>query len=165
MEDRTYRYIFENRGGSAKNSPVAGDKTQPEKQKKSESDDSAGSVGLASVLVAWNKVSPYAYSAISHEISKVELITGAAEHSQRVQSVFSLTKSAIGVVESAIAGGALTGGNPIGFIVGTAVGVLSTAVGYAQNADRLNTERKVEDVSLAMQRRRAGTARSRSDNQ
>lgn len=164
MEDRTYRYIFENSGGSSKDSPVAGDKTQPE-QKKSESDDSGNSVGLASVLVAWNKVSPYAYSAVSYEISKVELITGATEHSQRAQSVFDLTKSAIGVVESAIAGGALTGGNPIGFIVGTAVGVLSTAVGYAQNAGRLGTERKIEDVSLAMQRRRAGTARSRSDNQ
>ncbi len=161
-ESRTYTYRFENVGGDENVSPVAQDSSQPETQAQTQPTTKRTPGVGAAALVAWKKVKPFVYSSVSHEISQVALASGANEQSQRAQEVFGVVQKLEGVVENVLLGTVLTGGNPLGALVGLGVGLLQTGVQYAQAYDRLNLERSIEEASLGIQRRRAATTNSRS---
>lgn len=166
MEGRTYTYIFENKGGGSGGdggTPIAPTPNPPQPEPQPQPDNKQSSTSAVTMgLVAWSKVKPFIYSAVTHELSQVSLASGAREQSQRTQEVWSLAQKASGIVESTIVGTVLAGGNPLGAAIGLSVGLLSTGIQYAQAYDTLNTQYSVENVSLSIQRRRAATTNSRS---
>lgn len=117
----------------------------------------------AAGLVAWKQVKPWVNRVVSHEVSMVELRTGSREQQEKTSFTYQIINDGVDVVESAATGLLISGGNPIGTLIGLATGLISKLVGYAQNQNRINTERAVENVGLRQNYIRAGARGSRSE--
>lgn len=117
-------------------------------------------------LVSFAAVASTADKIISFEISQVSLRTGANEYEQRLNVKYSIGRQIMGA-GAALAGAAMVGG-PAGVAVaaiGIAANGINKLVGIAQNQERLNEQRSLENVSIGMQIVRAGTSGRRSSNQ
>lgn len=93
---------------------------------------------------------------LSHRISLVSLETGAKEQQERLSFVHNIGKRVGSAALSMGAGLLLTGGNPIGAVVGLATNVAFAAMDYAQKAETINVERGLENVGLRFMNQRAG---------
>ena len=97
---------------------------------------------------------------ISYELSTVSLRTGAKEYEQKLQLSYSALKQT--VVPLVV--GATTGGLP-GAIIGGLFGLGMQALTWAQNAQTIDYNRQLENISIDMARTRAGVSGSRSAKQ
>lgn len=139
----------------AKNSGSAGSVTKPEKTSISKE----GAKAFGKTMVAYGTVKSFALQSVNHEVSLVQLRTGSNELQGRANFTNSVVQKVVGIGESMVAG-AMIGGIP-GAIVGLALSTAHTLIGYAQNQDRINTEKTVESVGLQMNILRAGASGSR----
>lgn len=111
----------------------------------------------AAGYVAYKRyISPFIKQAISYEISTVSLRTGKTEYQQRLQFAYDMGSKVVGLAENMITGFLISGGNPIGAVIGAGVSVIQTAVQYAQAQNTLNLENSKESISIGLQNVRAG---------
>ncbi len=97
---------------------------------------------------------------VSYEISTVSLRTGATEYEQKLQFGYStLKQTAVPLVV-----GAVTGGLP-GAIIGGLFSFVMQGISWAQNAQTIDYNRQLENISIGMASVRAGVTGSRSDRQ
>lgn len=114
-------------------------------------------------LVSYATVSATANKLISYQINQVSLQTGAAEYEQRLQTQYSIAKQVVDTGVS-LGIGIATGTWPL-VLAGIFVSGISKAIDISQKQNKLRTERNLEDISISMQRIRAGTAGRRGGNQ
>ena len=94
---------------------------------------------------------------ISYEISSVSLRTGATEYEQKIQYAYSTIKStALPLVM-----GAATGGLP-GALIGGLFSLAMQGISWAQNAQTINYNKQLENISIGMASMRAGVTGSRT---
>lgn len=108
-------------------------------------------------IVAATGIKQIADSLISYQISTVSLRTGATEYQQRLQFAYNEGMSALSSI-GAIGMGFVMGG-PAGAAVaavGVGISYITKFIGWAQNANTLQIEENKEDISIQMQRLRAG---------
>jgi len=156
--------IWIRNGAKKREKAIAGSTGDTQKQNTAGSDDDGKLTrkDVAGYIAYKHYVSPFVKQAISYRISTVSLRTGRTEHQQRLQFAYDMGSKVVSLVENVAMGLLLSGGNPLGALVGLGVGLLQTGVQYAQAYDRLNLERSIEEASLGIQRRRAATTNSRS---
>lgn len=93
---------------------------------------------------------------VTHRISLVSLETGAKEQQERLSFVYSMGKQ-VGRTALAVGTGLfLTGGNPLGALLGLSTSMLFTSLDYIQKSETINVERGLENVGLRFMNRRAG---------
>ena len=168
MADNVYEIRITLPQGSEKDSAVAKSaaNTSTSQDGSAPSTTAKDMIGTAKTVVAYTGAKRIAEAYITHNINTVSLRTGATEYEQKLQFAYSEGSQAIGSV-AAIAMGAAVGG-PAGAAVaavGVGINYIMKAVNWSQNADKIQIQKALEDVSLQMQRARMGTAGSRGSNQ
>lgn len=118
-----------------------------------------GAKAFATGMVAYRTVKSFATQIINHEVSLVELRTGSRELQQRTSFYNEIAQKGVGILEK-MAFGAFVGGG-VGAFIGLTLGTTHELIGYAQNQQRIDTERNIENQSLQMQYIRAGAGGSR----
>lgn len=121
------------------------------------------SEAMAEAMVAYRQIKPFITSAISHEVSLVELRTGSKELQEKANFINHAIQQGTSMLEN-IALGALVGGGA-GAALAASMSVIQSIVGFAKNQQTLNIQQSVENRSLDMQIVRAGAGRSRSSNE
>lgn len=109
-------------------------------------------------LVSYGTVSSIAGNLVSYEISKVTLQTGASEHEQKLNAYYGIGRKIVNIGAAYAIGGPIAG---TAALVGT---VVNTAVSYVQRQNTLNLQQEVENMSISLQNRRAGTRGRRWGN-
>lgn len=132
-----------------------------------QSEDGGGSAKniqrAAKRLVSYATVSATANKLISYSIGQVSLQTGATEYEQRLQTRHSIAKQVVDTGVS-LGIGISTGTWPL-VLAGLLVSGVSKAINVVQKQNTLRTEKNLEDITISMQRVRAGTTGSRGGNQ
>lgn len=77
--------------------------------------DAAQKVGAA--VAIYKTAKGFAQQLITHQVSTIELRTGASEYQQKMQFMYNIGNSALGILESIALGAAVGGGAP-GALVG-----------------------------------------------
>lgn len=123
-------------------------------------------IGAGKKIMAYTGIKQIAESYITYNLSTVNLRTGAAEYSQKLQFAYNEGSQALSAVGS-IAMGAAVGGVVGAAVAAVGVGIsyLMKFIGYAQNAQRLETEQNLESISIGFASTRAGVSGRRSNNQ
>lgn len=119
-------------------------------------------LNMAKGLVSYKAVSAFVNNLISHEISMVSLRTGAVEYEEKLRFAHQTVNKLVGIGVATAIGA--TGG-PIGALVGFIGSTMYTAIGYAQNMDRLRAQESLENISIGMAATRAGISGRRGVNQ
>jgi hypothetical protein len=158
-ENREYVITIKNSTGSKSKNPIAGSDNGSSTEKGKGLLSREGAKTFGKTMVAYGTVKSFALQTINHEVSLVQLRTGSNELQGRANFTNSVVQKVVGIGESMFAG-AMVGGLP-GAIVGLTLSTAHTLIGYAQNQDRINTERSLENVSLQMNIMRAGANGSR----
>ncbi len=149
----TYEFIIRNSGGKSSKS------TTPKQESTygwaGASKETAQNVkkGIAGVGYAEQII----YPMIAHEVNTVALRTGQAEKQQKYQMIFDGVKKGISFGQSVLAGFLVSGGNPIGAVVGATVGLVTTGVQVYSQIDTVNLQRQSENISIALSNQRAGS--------
>ena len=123
-------------------------------------------IGAGKKIMAYTGIKQIAESYITYNLSTVDLRTGASEYSQKLQFAYNEGSQALSAVGS-IAMGAAVGGVVGAAVAAVGVGIsyLMKFIGYAQNAQRLETEQNLESISIGFASTRAGVSGRRSNNQ
>lgn len=159
--DRQYQIVVENRGGTGKNnSPIAKDQNESDSDKgKGLLSKSAAKAYMAG-YAAYTKVKSFADQIYAHEVSMVELRTGSKEAQDRANFTRDMITKGVSFVEAGMMT-ALVTGNVAGFAIGAGISLTQTLISYAQNQDRINTQRTLENTSIQLNYIRAGARGSR----
>ena len=156
-----YTIIIKNSGDKRGKSPISGDDTESSSNKGKGILTKEDAKTFAKGMVAYGMVKSFATQVVNHEVSMVELRTGSNELQGRANFINNVGQKVIGIGES-IVGGAMVGGL-YGAIAGAVIGIAHTALGYAQQQDKLNTERSLENITINMKSLRAGVNNSRGN--
>ena len=120
--------------------------------------DAAQKVGAA--VAIYKTAKGFAQQLITHQVSTIELRTGASEYQQKMQFMYNIGNSALGILESIALGAAVGGGAP-GALVGALVGIAGQAISYAQAQNVIDLNRTLESMTITQNNVRAGTANRR----
>lgn len=168
MDDNVYEIRITLPQGTEKESAVAKSaaNTSTGQDSREPSTTAKDMIGMAKTVVAYTGAKRIAESYISYNINTVSLRTGATEYEQKLQFAYNEGSRAAGSIAS-IAMGAAVGGLPGATIAAVGVGLsyIMKAIGWAQNAEKIQMQKDLEDVSLQMQRARMGISGSRGNNQ
>ena len=167
MDDNVYEIRITLPQGAEKESAVAKSaaNTSTGQDSREPSTTAKDMIGMAKTVVAYTGAKRIAESYISYKINTVSLRTGATEYEQKLQFAYSEGSQAAVSIAS-IAMGAAIGGLPGAAIAAVGVGLsyIMKAIGWAQNAEKIQMQKDLEDVSLQMQRSRMGISGSRGNN-
>ncbi len=158
--DREYQIVVKNEGVKSTRSPIAGDTTDSDTEKGKGLLSKNAAKAFMGGMVAYRTVKTFANQIVSHEISMVQLHTGSNEQQERANFTRDMISKGVGILETGLMAGLVTG-NVLGFVAGVAMGATSTVISYAQNQDRINTQRTLENQSIQMNYIRAGARGSR----
>nr|DAR84809.1 MAG TPA: hypothetical protein [Caudoviricetes sp.] len=138
-------------------SPIAGNtnSSNTNTEKNIEAEKKMSREDLTGYFAYKRYISPFVKQAISYGISTVSVRTGRTEHQQRLQLAYDVIGKVSGMAENIWLGFALSGGNPVGALVGAAVSTLNTIVGYAQSSNTLDINRNAENISIGLMNVRA----------
>lgn len=164
MAEKEYVIRFELPNGGRNLSPVS--KASSDGTGESSSEKSWAAKNVESAQNAIKKIvsvsTAYAVAdkLISYDLSTVSLRTGAKEYEQKLQFGYSMLKqTAVPLVMGAMAGGLA------GAVIGVAFSFGMQAISWAQNAQTIDYNRQLENISIDMARTRAGVSGSRSAKQ
>ena len=164
MADRHYTITIKNdTSSSSSSSSIAGDK-----KANSIKDAILNNKDLstkAAIGIAYAAVKSVATTVASHEISLIQLRKGSNEQQQRANFIYQQINKGVGILEATAAGAMVGGvyGAAFAFVSSLATTLVSTGIEYAKNADRIQTERNLENASLQMNYIRAGAKGSRGN--
>ncbi len=158
-EKRNYSITIKAENLSEERNAVAGSNRDSDTNDRKGLLSKEGAKAYAKGLVAYHTVKSFATQIVNHEVSMVQLRTGSNELQERANFFNQIAQKSIGILEGGVTG-AMVGGLP-GFIVGTALSFIHTAIDYGQKVERLNTERSIENQSIMMNYIRAGAKGSR----
>ena len=159
--DRTYQIILKNDlSGGQQKSPIAKDQNQSDTEKGKGLLSKSQAKAYMKGLVAYHTVKSFGSQIYSHEVSMVQLRTGSNEAQERANFFRDINTKTINLLESGLTT-ALVTGNVAGFVIGAGLSLTSTLVSYAQNQDRINTQRTLENQSIQLNYIRAGARGSR----
>ncbi len=99
-------------------------------------------------------VKPFVKPFVDQHIQTISLRTGATEAQQRIQFAYNVAEQAVGIGENILIG--LAVGNLPGALIGAGVGIISTVINYANQAEKLRLEQNLENISLRGMNVRAG---------
>lgn len=142
---------------------MAGGSNENQTEKTETKDISASNATkLVKRMVSYGAIKSTADQVINYNISAVSLKTGANEYSQRLQVGYQIGTKLLDTGVS-IGVGVATGTLPLMF-AGLLMNGINQLISYQQSVDELNTKKYSEDISLGMQRVRAGTSGRRGWN-
>lgn len=156
MAKNDYVITIKNATQKKSKSPIAGSNNSSGKDTSSKQDSKITREQAAGYFAYKRFISPFVKQALSYEISTVSLKTGRAEYQQRLQFAYDVAGKVAGLGENIALGFLLSGGNPLGAVVGAAVSLVHTAVTYAQNSNTINLNKNLENVSIGLMDIRAG---------
>ena len=154
MAERNYTITIKATGLTKDDSPIAGDNKKSDTEKTKGLLTKEGAKAYAKGLVAYHAVKSFATNVANHEVSLVELRTGSNELQRRANFINNVVQTSVGLAESMVTG-ALVGGLP-GAVLGVAMTGVSKLISIAQNQERIDLQKSIEDVSLGMNYIRAG---------
>ena len=99
-------------------------------------------------------VKPFVKQILQHQVNTVELRTGAAELQEKISFAYQVGGQAISIIES-VAIGAMIGNLP-GALLGAGLSIGGTMLGYAQAADTIRLQGRLESIGNSMLNVRAG---------
>lgn len=130
---------------------VAGDNGKDEPK-----DSFDGTAMALGTFVATQAIKPFLKSAINFAASNVELTTGSSGLQEQVDFAMQFVNDATGLVSTTAAGLALTGGTPIGAVIGFAVGVAQKGIEIVNKQRQINLNKAIEDRQIAYTQSRLG---------
>lgn len=136
-------------------SPIAGTQADGSAKPKETDKDSAVKNAAKGYVAGKKFIAPFIDQVISYQISTVALRTGNTDRQQRFQYTYNIGKRAFSAVESTVVGG-LASGSWIGAVVGLALNLTSTAISLAQQVERFNLQRNIENNAIGLMNIRAG---------
>lgn len=152
MAEHNYTLTIQLSSDGSAQSPIAGQSNQSQK---GGSDSGFTAKKAVKALVSFNNfVKPFAQPIADGYIQTISLRTGAQEAQERIQFAYQIGEQAVGIGTSIITG--LIVGNLPGALIGAGVGILTTALNYANKAERVGLERSLESISLRGMNVRAG---------
>jgi hypothetical protein len=155
MEGRNYTITIELPSEAENNSPIAGDTKQSPKEEASALPSKDQVRSLAKKIVSYHTAKSFANQVWNYKVSLVALKTGSNELQQKEQFIKNQIQGAAGVIESTIYAGMTGGPGAAALVIGASIA--QQVVSVAQNQYTLNVERSLEDLTLNMGHRRAGT--------
>lgn len=105
-------------------------------------------------IVSYGSIKHTADKIVSYQIGTVELRTGAREYEQKLQFGYQVGSKLLNTAVM-IGGAAATGNLPLA-VIGVATSALSTGFDVWQRQNTININENREDISIAMQIKRAG---------
>lgn len=105
-------------------------------------------------LVSYGSIKHTADKIVSYQIGTVELRTGAREYEQKLQFGYQVGSKLLNTAVM-IGGAAATGNLPLA-VIGVATSAISTGFDIWQKQNTININENREDISIAMQIKRAG---------
>ena len=105
-------------------------------------------------LVSYGSIKHTADKIVSYQIGTVELRTGAREYEQKLQFGYQVGGTLLNTAVM-IGGTAATGNLPLA-VIGVATSAISTGFDIWQKQNTININENREDISIAMQIKRAG---------
>lgn len=164
MADVTYRIIIEGMGGGA--SGTGGATTPKSVATSPKGEELSPAAALFGKYKAIRNSAPvalalkYANTAITTGINLIDLRSGRSTYQQQIQWKYNTALKGIGIVGS-IAAGAITG-NPLLALAGVATAV-DTLLDYGIAQQRIDLERRVENIGIGMANIRAGAGGDRNN--
>lgn len=145
-------------GNSPVSKPSASSSSAQDKTYMAKSAESAKNAVKS--IVTYGTAAAVADKLVSYEISTVSLRTGATEYEQKLQFGYSMAKQTL----LPLAVGAATGGLP-GAIIGGLWSFTMQGISWAQNAQTIDYNKTLENISIGFANTRAGVTGSRSNKQ
>lgn len=144
-------------------SPVANSKASESKSSGSAAGKAENLAEGVSGLASYKMVASTADKLITYELSQVELRTGAREKEQQMQAVYNAGKNIVnkGV---ALGIGIATGNLPL-VVLGLVTSTIGTVINIAQKQNTIDTQQRLENISIQMQNERAGVQGRRGTTQ
>ena len=159
--DRQYQITIKNEGANGKqNSPIAKDQNQSDTEKGKGLLSKSAAKTFMKGMVAYHTLKNFGMQIYSHEASMVQLRTGSSEQQERANFFREVNTKTLNMLEAGTMT-ALVTGNVAGFVIGAGISLTSTLISYAQNQDRINTQRSLENQSIQLNYIRAGARGSR----
>lgn len=153
----TYQFIFKNQTGGERQT-VSGEAGQVSKGSVAGGRSRTGDASYG--MIAFTKIKEYVRPVVHGELSRVQINTGANEFSARINEAVGWAERGLDMGGN-IAFGAMAGGLP-GAIAGTVVSLAHTGFDIAQKSMTIQAQKRIENVSLEISRRRAGVSGSRT---
>lgn len=170
MGNHTYEININNNTQGSKQSPIAGNDTPAtDTTVKGNGKMSAARLITSKAIGATNTyIKPFVDQMWSQHVTTISLRTGAQEQEERLSFKTDMVKRGVDFGLSISVGAALGGG--FGALIGGFMGFVTTAVDYGNQKEKLDLERRVENVGLRYLNNRAGGTvasfnRSRQKNQ
>ena len=150
-----------NQEGGETKSTASNQQNGKEKKRETNQDKPVWKKHGDKIVASVNLAKKYIGLSLSNSINTVSLRTGQNELQERQQFVFENVMYGIDLMQGIVTGLVLSGGNPIGAVLGAVESVASTAIQISQKQRVIELNRAVENVSVGMANIRAGTSGNR----
>lgn len=114
------------------------------------------------MLAAFHYAKQYARMAANYEISMIETRTGNAKMQQNVQFGYDILSKTLSIGESVAAGFLVTGGNPVGAVVGATLAIANQGIQLAMASEKMAAAQSLESITLAQNAIRIGASGNRT---
>ena len=160
MAEREYVFVLKNDTTESSRSPVAGDTTESAAKKSIKPDETQRAQNVGTAFAAVSTAESFIVPVVSHEVNKVEVLTGSKEYSQKIQFGMQVGQRTFDIAKTTLAG--LFIGHGVGALVGLTVGLAKQGVDLVTRIDTYHAKRDVENETISRNLRRTGTNQSRS---
>lgn len=113
-------------------------------------------IGKYATQQFFNLVKSQAQAQVNYEISKIGNLKGEYTRQHNIETTINIGRQLISIGESAIAGFTLTGGNPIGALIGAVASAGGTALSYVRQEDMIAKQTAITNFQIRYLQERSG---------
>lgn len=165
-ENNEYKLTITLEGGSSEdNTAVAPSPNGQGNAKKSAKDKSGKKKNGISTMVAVGYALNIADKLISNQINTITLRTGFEEQQSKYQFYYNGMKRLASVGTSVVSGFLLSGGNPVGAMLGLTMGMVNQAIDITQTMRQVAISRENENTQIFLNSIRMGAGANRGNRE
>lgn len=165
-ENNEYKLTITLEGGSSEdNTAVAPSPNGQGNSKESAKDKSGKNKNGISTMVAVGYALNIADKLISNQINTITLRTGFEEQQAKYQFFYNGAKRIASIGTSVIGGLVLSGGNPMGAMIGLTMGMINQAIDITQTMRQVDISRENENTQIFLNSIRMGTGANRGNRE
>ena len=135
---------------------VGGAVAYDNKNTSSDKNQTGSIIGKYATQQFFNLIKSQAQAQVNYEISKIGNLKGEYTRQHNIETTINIGRQLISIGESAIAGFTVTGGNPIGALVGAVVTAGGTALSYARQEDMIAKQTAITNFQIRYLQERSG---------
>ena len=139
-----------------KSGAVGGAVAYDNKNTLSDKNQTGSIIGKYATQQFFNLIKSQAQAQVNYEISKIGNLKGEYTRQHNIETAINIGRQLISIGESAIAGFTVTGGNPIGALVGAVVTAGGTALSYVRQEDMIAKQTAITNFQIRYLQERSG---------